>query len=866
MTNDSNTNLLSDCIPALGSITPNSNVWKDAPYQATVTVEGTGCIRSFFIETTAPLEKKFEGEDREKKKANYNNYIYNPRKIVESPDSPSLQSNHIWFDALYALALEEVRQCSVDRISDEAFNNGNPLLAPTGGFFETGLFWTYVWTRDTSYSVDLGLGILDPIRALNSLNFKLSERREGGDLQIVQDTGTGGSYPVSSDRVVWSFGARTLLKQLQGEERDNFARKAYEALKNTIEQDRRVIFDPQDELYRGEQSFLDWREQSYPIWTANDPVQIGMSKALSTNTCHLSALLLAASLAEELGKPEKEKYNQWAEELRQSIRNRLYLPDKKLYSTFITTAFDFSPAHQYDLLGNALAILLDIADETQAVQIVANYPHLPKGASVIWPQQRDILIYHNQAIWPFVTAYWLKAAKKVKNATAVTLGVNSLIRGAALSLSNMENFDAVSGVVELQNQDGKEPVVNSPRQLWSVAGYLSMVHEIIFGLSWTESGFNISPFITKELRHNLFPNSQQLVLNRLPYRGHKLTLIVNLPAITPEIQGAYTVGEIHLNGKLVVGEIGEAMLKEQNLIEVNLIDKEVQTSSITLVNNLQDYRERYAPRPPIIEEITETLEGKLAISFNLNGESPDEVEVNIYRNGNLIAEKIKISGNRGSWLDQNTDGIRSPSYFYTLESVYISSGTISQRAKPFCYWGQNYERIYSVSATEFKAVGGNLSESHGKAHFDNWGAPAHTLEVSLKAKYSGLHGIQLVFGNGAEPINTGITCAVKHLQMMDSENEIVADGYVVMPHLGLGNWDRWLESSLISTRVSLIAGHSYIIKIFSDDRAANMSSFKHYEQYTGNQGIGGKNGAYNYVNIAEVKLLSLYDNSVIAVS
>jgi len=843
---------LSNCISAQGSTTPESDVWRDDLYEATVTFEGKGCTRSFSIKTTAPLEKKNEPKKQDK----YDQYIHNPRTIIESLDSPSLHSNHICFDALYALALEEVRQCSVDQIGDDSFNDGNSLSAPNGGFFETGLFWTYVWTRDTSYAVDLGLAILDPLRALNSLKFKLSERREGGNLQIIQDTGTGGSYPISTDRVVWSFGARTLLQQLQGEQRNNFAKNAYEALKNTIEHDRQVIFDPQDGLYRGEQSFLDWREQSYPIWTKDDPVQIGMSKALSTNACHLSALRLAASLAGDENIKDWEtqkKYNQWAEELRQAIRTHLYLPDKRLYSSFITTAFDFSPAHQYDLLGNALAILLDIADENQAGEIVANYPHLPKGAPVICPQQRDIPIYHNQAIWPFVTAYWLKAAKKVKNAKAVTHGIISLIRGSALSLSNMENFDAVSGLVELQNQNAKEPVVTSPRQLWSVAGYLSMVHEIIFGLSWTDSGFNIAPFITRELRNHLFPNSQQLVLNRLPYRGHQLSIVVNLPPLNHEIQGAYTLDEVYLNGELVRGEIPESMLKDQNLIEVNLIDKELQTSSIVLVNNLQNYRERYAPRPPIIEEIPETLEGKLGISFNLNGESPDEVVVNIYRNGNLVAEKIKISDSRGSWEDQNTDGIRSPSYCYTVESVYLGSGTISQRAKPFCYWGENYERIYSVSATEFKAVGGNFSESHGKAHFDNWGAPDHTLEVSLQAKYSGIHGIQLVFGNGAGPINTGITCAVKHLQMTDSANKIVADGYVLMPHLD--NWDRWLESSLISTKVDLIAGQSYTIKIFSDAQAINMSSFQHYEQYTGNNGIGGKKGTSNYVNIAEVKLL-----------
>ena len=829
----------------------SSDVWKDDPYYATVKVDTINGTRHFSLETNAPLENKlYECQNKI-----YRDYLPNPRKIEELPPNPNLQSNHIWFDALYALALQEVRDASVNQISDGAFNEGKPLPAPEGGFFETGLFWNYVWTRDTSYAVDLGLGVLDPIRALNSLNFKLSERREGGGLQIIQDTGTGGSYPISTDRVVWSFGARTLLRQLQGEPRDNFARKAYEALKNTIEQDRQVIFESQAGLYRGEQSFLDWREQSYPQWVAEDPVQIGMSKALSTNACHLSALLLAASLAGELGEPEtKQKYSKWAEELRQAIRTHLYLPDKQLYSTFITTAFDFGPAHQYDLLGSSLAILLDIADETQAAQIVANYPHLPKGAPVIWPQQRDIPIYHNQAIWPFVTAYWLKAAKKVKNDAAVNLGVRSLIRGAALSLSNMENFDAVSGLVELQNQQAKEPVVNSPRQLWSVAGYLSMVHEVIFGLSWTDSGISVSPFITRELRRTLFCDSQKLVLNRLPYRGHQINIVINLPPINDENKGAYSLGEVYLNQGLVVGEIAESMLASENFIEVNLVDKDIQSASINLVDDLQDYRKRYAPRPPVIEAVNET-QGNLEVSFNLNQENAEEIRVNIYRNGKLVAEKIQISDQHGSWQDQDTKGSQSPSYCYTLESVYLNSGTISQRAKPVCYWGVSSERVYSITAEKFKAIGGNLSEAHGQAHFDNWGKPDDSLTVDIKAKYSGPHGIQVIAGNGAGPINTGVTCAVKRMQMKDSETDtIVADSYLVMPQLG--NWNRWLESSLILTKVDLSAGHSYTIKIFSDEQAVNMSSFAHYQNYTGNNGIGGVSGSYNYVNIAAVKLLS----------
>ncbi len=67
---------------------------------------------------------------------------------------------------------------------------------------------------------------------------------------------------------------------------------------NTAEHDRRVVFDPNDGLYRGEQSFLDWREQSYPAWVATDTVHIGMSKALSTNVAHHALLDITASLAE----------------------------------------------------------------------------------------------------------------------------------------------------------------------------------------------------------------------------------------------------------------------------------------------------------------------------------------------------------------------------------------------------------------------------------------------------------------------------------------------------------------------------------------------------------------------------------------
>jgi len=117
---------------------------------------------------------------------------------------------------------------------------------------------------------------------------------------------------------------------------------------------------------------------------------------------------------------------------------------------------------------------------------------------------------------------------------------------------------------------------------------------------------------------------------------------------------------------------------------------------------------------------------------------------------------------------------------------------------------------------------------------------------------SGAHLLQVTFGNGAGAISTGITCGVKRVVVEDEgTGAVVAEGPVVMPHLGA--WSRWEDSSFV--RADLDASRSYRIVIRSDDEMVNMSSFAHFEQYTG--GLGGTGGAFNRVNIAELKILAL---------
>jgi hypothetical protein len=826
-----------DCHEVTGPGATGTDTWTHGGDTATVSVSGPACGRTFTLSTTAALR---------------DNLPANPRTFGEQPGWPSVSTGHQMFDALYALALEEVRENSVSAIGDGAYNGGSPIQCPTGGCFETGRLWSFVWTRDTAYAVDLALAALDPTRARNSLEFKVSDLRTGGSPQIVQDTGTGGSYPVSSDRAVWALGAERLIHFLDGAARAAFLATAWDAARDTIEHDRAVVFDPLLGLYRGEQSFLDWREQSYPAWTAEDPAQIAMSQALSTNVGHLRLLELGAWLAGQRGDPARQtQFQTWADDLRAAIHANLFHADLGLWATFTPGTLDRAPVRHFDLLGSALAIGAGVGSAAQRGDVVRSYPHLPPGPPVIWPQQKETPIYHNRGIWPFVTAYWLRAAARVRNDAAVGHNVRSLLRGAALNLSNMENFECVTGAPWLDDGADSGPVVNSQRQLWSVAGYLSMVHDVIFGLDTSPDGIRFAPYLTRDLRHTLFSGADRIVLNHFPYRGHRLTVIVSLPPVTTDDDGAYAVGEIRLDGQVVSNDyLLPGDLQSDSLLEITLVDTPEAADTITAVSAAQaaTYQNLFAPLSPSISGVAATGSG-LEVSFAGGGEPAAEIAFNVYRDG--VAVATDLPGSTTSWVDTTADA-NAPSHCYTVEAYFSMSGNHSQHARPWCWWGPSAGRITEVSAQDFTAVGGSLVLNHGRWHYESWGDPGDTLTASgVTASATGSHLIQVDYGNGAGDISTGITCAVKRVEVIDqATSAVVGSGLLVMPHLG--SWDRWAGSTFV--RVDLQAGHSYDVVLSHDDQSLNMSDLEHNALYGG---TGGAAGAFHHVNISTLKVLSL---------
>ncbi|MWA07950.1 alpha-L-rhamnosidase-related protein [Streptomyces sp. BA2] len=785
----------------------------------TVTDVNEGCLRTYKLVSSVSGKRVFK----------------------EAPGKPTLRSGSVLLDGLYAMAQDDAQLNKTDQLTDDSYNDGKPIDCP-GGCYQTGKSWRYVWTRDVAYSADLGLTAVDAERMRNTLAFKLSERRDGsGDTQIIQDTGTGGSYPNSTDRVVWALGASEIVNWLPDGERQAFATKSYEAIRNTVEHDRKAVFDQGDGLYLGEHSFLDWREQSYADWTKDDVGAIATSRALSTNVAHWAAIDAASHLAADAGdKTTAAKYRRWADDLMRAIRKKFWLPQKGQFSQMLTTEKDTASADRYDALGTSLAVLTGVATPEQAKQAIANYPQTAYGPPVLWPQQQGAPSYHNNSVWPFVTAYMMRAAAQTGNDGVATQQAHSLIRGAVLFATNKENINILDGSTKTE--------LNSDRQLWSVAGMMSMVQQSTFGIDAREDGLHIKPFLPAQLRDTYFPLGERAALNGLDYRGHKLNIQLDIP-VGKTTRGAYQVQSLTLDGEqLPAGSpITEGMLGDsESTVIVKLAKPGTGPGQKARKPvDLSSKEALYGPTTPDVTNVT-AENGRTQLALDIGDENPSKATMDVLRDGKVIAENVPVTAGAQTWTDK-TARPADVSHCYSVRLTYTSSGNTSQHAKPECYWGPDAERVHEITGEDFDVTGGKRTSDGNGVYYAGWGtAPGDKVAARLTPKTSGEYLLQADAAVGG-PINTGVSSGMKMLRVYDdATSELVTEHVIAMPNTG--SWSAVRGST--SAKAMLTEGRTYRIELVQDPLAVNMSYFQHNALYKDT-----RSGPANYSNVYAIKAL-----------
>ena len=381
---------------------------------------------------------------------------------------------------------------------DEMINNFEK-----DGTLRTGLLWGGVWTRDVSYSSLLSLSYMCPDKVKNSLEVKID--RMG---RIIQDTGTGGSWPCSSDRVVWALSAWNICLATGDME---WLKKAYPVITKSLECDDMVVFNPQTGLYRGESSFIDWREQSYPTWA--QPADIYLSECLGTNAAYYGVLKVTADMAAALGyKKDVKKYTQKAEALKQAINDKFWVEEDGYYASYWYGRQNLIRTQHSETLGESFCVLFGIADEERAAKVISSMHVGEFGPPIFSPQIVSQGDYHNNGVWPYVTSFWGKAAAKAENETALMHALACNVRTAALYATNYENYSFNTG-------NPYTTLMNSPNMLWGLSGFMGLFHRTFFGFEFTQEGLVMNPFVPTVL-------AGTRKLEAFPYRGMSLDITV----------------------------------------------------------------------------------------------------------------------------------------------------------------------------------------------------------------------------------------------------------------------------------------------------------------------------------------------------
>jgi hypothetical protein len=494
---------------------------------------------------------------------------------------PQVRSDFPLMDALYNLSLSELKK---DTREDGAFNAGAK--------------WQGVWTRDVSYSILLSLAAIQPEAARISLLKKVQRDR------IVQDTGTGGSWPVSTDRLTWALAAWEIY--LVTGDRQWLA-QSYAIIRNSILDDQHVVIDPATGLAHGESSFLDWREQTYPRWM--EPADIYSSQNLGTNAVYYRTYRILALMAAEIGQSAEDMnagdWNARADRIRAAMNQAFWIEDRGYYGQYLYGRVWQVLSPRSEALGEALSILFDIPDPSRQDTILRSIPLMPYGVPTVYPETPDIPPYHNRSVWPFVQAFWNLAAAKRGNGTALLYGLSSIVRESAFFLTNKENFVADTG-----SPIGTE--INSDRQLWSVAGNLAMVYRVFFGMDFTVEGLRLHPVIPKEFQGNR-------LLTNFHYRNAVLSL---------EVKGyGGNIRQLTLDGKPAPPLI-PANITGNHSIVIELDDHPLQQTALNLVPNAT------APDTPAAR-----LQGA-TLSWSPIGTASQYI---VYRNGKAIATTAETS-------------------------------------------------------------------------------------------------------------------------------------------------------------------------------------------------------------------------------
>lgn len=624
----------------------------------------------------------------------------------------------------------------------------------------TGKEWGGVWTRDVSYSILLSMAQMQPEASKISLMKKVNPRGV-----IIQDTGSGGAWPISSDREIWVLAAFEIYK-VTGDRQ--WLEYIYPIAAQSLADDALTVTGPSG-LVHGETSFIDWREQSHPKWMQT--ADIYQSQTLSTSAVHSQAWRTLAQMARILGDTSQaDEADRRADAIAAAINENLWNPERGYYDMYLYGR-NFPVANpRVETLGQSLAILYDIASPDRARTITESNPATPYGTAVFFPQIPEMPAYHNNALWPWVASYWALANAKAGNEQGVLEAIGSVFRPAALFATNKENLNLDNGDIATE--------LNSSNMLWCLAGNIALTQRILFGITYGTDTLEFRPFVPRAL-------GQNRSLTNYPYRG--ATLDINISGYGDSI-ASFAVDGVGQQPFITPGLTGH------HRVDIVMADSFRHNLSVNHSDNVK------APITPIARLNDGVLEW-----------NPIEYigSYIVLRDGQPVATTRQTSFDAsvpGEYAVIGVSGDGVPGFM---------SEPLSNQWKAIVQFPAETTAMASPEVSYQPSTPVEGFSGDGFVEIDRTSPPVN---AGFFVPADGTYIIKVRYANGNGPVNTENKAAIRTASVDGNRA-----GVIVFPHRGVANWDEWGYSTLVEVPLSAGA-HTFTLDFRPENNNMNIDT------------------------------------------
>jgi hypothetical protein len=346
---------------------------------------------------------------------------------------------------------------------------------------------------------------------------------------------------------------------------------------------------------------------------------------------------------------------------------------------------------------------------------------------------------------------------------ALMESMSALYRPAALLLANQEYLLALNG-------DAAGTGVNAGARLSSLAGNLSLIYKVMYGMDFQPQRLVFRPVVPRA-----FKGRRQL--SNFPYR--QALLDIHLTGYGNQIKS------ITLDDKPLPQAAVPAGLQGRHVVKIVLANQELAAG----------FRDNTAPRinkaalafSPQIPVVTHT-DGTLAWE-----QVAGAVRYKVLKNGRplLSTQVLQVKVPPREYGEYQVIAVDTAGHeSFANEPVIVAAGQVRQ-----LYELETLAASATLPYTGFSGTG-----------FVALSKQANTrLRLPVSAPQTGWYAIDFRYANGTGPIPGGHTCALRTLRL--GSNRI---GTIVLPPRGTGQWSEWGFTNALQVRLT---GGSHILSL-----------------------------------------------------